>query len=106
MHLICQIIQEEIQCIVAPVEGSEPKLQSIETIIKEEIENTLPLISSRPSGWTEVRLKHRSAHSSREGSMSGKPQTTDWFVSIVVVLGTWYITCHERNAVFDAYRAE
>lgn len=88
VHLIRRIIQEEIQCIIAPVVGLEPKLQTMETIVKEEIKNALSPISSKPSGWTEVRSKHRidlsippqpeDQHLPWKSSGEGRPLWSSW----------------------------
>lgn len=113
--LIRQIVQEELQRIMnAGKEPTATQQQTIESLVREEIEKTLAPVS--PTEWTEIRPRRKPTYANvvrRQRPIDEPQRKTDvWRTEDNRPVcfhcgrpGHVVRYCRERKAIFDDYRA-
>lgn len=116
--MIRQIVQEEVQKLTRNLQDQQPQYQSLENVIREEVESVLASVSRtpQPSTWNQKRQYAYQPNNVRRPERTIEPATrkTDlWRTEDNRPVcfhcgrpGHVVRYCRERRSVFDTYRNE
>ena len=115
--LIRQIVQEEVQRFAAPrTEDFDPRRQSIETLIREEVEDALTPITETRHQWTGVQSRRSPPNTMIRRRPRLAPEVQDRKTDLWRTEDNRPVCfhcgrpghvvryCRERRAIFDAHR--